>query len=59
MADMLSDALLQSNRFIVLDRQALQDVLQEHDLAAGGQISRETVRLRDKLKARIFSSRDR
>ena len=42
MADMLSDALLQSNRFIVLDRQALQDVLQEQDLAAGGRISRET-----------------
>jgi len=42
MADMLSDALLQSNRFILLDRQALQDVLQEQDLAAGGRISRET-----------------
>src|SRR5262249_3328060 len=34
MAEMLSDALLQSKRFIVLDRQALQDVLQEQDLAA-------------------------
>lgn len=42
MADMLSDALLQSNRFIVLDRQTIQDVLQEQDLAAGGRISRET-----------------
>jgi curli biogenesis system outer membrane secretion channel CsgG len=42
MADMLSDALLQSNRFIVLDRQAIQDVLQEQDLAAGGRISHET-----------------
>lgn len=42
MAEMLSDALLQSNRFIVLDRQAIQDVLQEQDLAAGGRISRET-----------------
>lgn len=42
MADMLNDALLQSNRFIVLDRQALKDVLQEQDLAASGRISRET-----------------
>jgi curli biogenesis system outer membrane secretion channel CsgG len=42
MADMLSDSLLQSNRFIVLDRQALQDVLQEQDLAATGRVSRET-----------------
>jgi curli biogenesis system outer membrane secretion channel CsgG len=42
MADMLSDALLQSNRFIVLDRQAIQDVLQEQDLAAGGRINHET-----------------
>src|SRR5439155_10792986 len=42
MADMLSDALLQSNRFIVLDREAIQDVLQVQDLAAGGRISHET-----------------
>jgi curli biogenesis system outer membrane secretion channel CsgG len=34
MADMLTDALLQSNRFIVLDRQTVKDVLQEQDLAA-------------------------
>jgi curli biogenesis system outer membrane secretion channel CsgG len=42
MADMLNDALLQSNRFIVLDRQALKDVLEEQDLAAAGRISRGT-----------------
>jgi curli biogenesis system outer membrane secretion channel CsgG len=42
MADMLNDALLKSNRFIVLDRQALKDVLQEQDLAATGRVSRET-----------------
>ena len=42
MADMLSDALLQSNRFIVLDRQSLDDVLKEQDLAGAGRISRET-----------------
>jgi curli biogenesis system outer membrane secretion channel CsgG len=42
MADMLNDALLKSDRFIVLDRQALKDVLQEQDLAATGRISQPT-----------------
>jgi len=42
MADMLNDALLKSNRFIVLDRQALKDVLQEQDLAASGRVSQVT-----------------
>lgn len=42
MADMLNDGLLKSNRFIVLDRQALKDVLQEQDLAATGRVSRPT-----------------
>jgi curli biogenesis system outer membrane secretion channel CsgG len=42
MADMLNDALLQSNRFIVLDRQSLQDVLKEQDLGASGRIRQET-----------------
>jgi len=42
MADMLTDALLQSNRFIVLDRQTVKDILQEQDLAASGRVSKET-----------------
>ena len=42
MADMLNDALLKSNRFIVLERQTLTDLLQEQDLAASGRVSRET-----------------
>jgi curli biogenesis system outer membrane secretion channel CsgG len=42
MADMLNDALLQSNRFIVLERQSLQDVLMEQDLGATGRIKKET-----------------
>lgn len=42
MADMLNDALLQSSRFIVLDRQSLQDVLKEQDLGASGRIRQET-----------------
>jgi len=39
---MLTDALLQSNRFIVLDRQTVKDVLQEQDLAASGRVSKAT-----------------
>jgi curli biogenesis system outer membrane secretion channel CsgG len=42
MADMLNDALLQSNRFIVLDRQSLQDVIAEQDLGASGRIRKDT-----------------
>jgi curli biogenesis system outer membrane secretion channel CsgG len=42
MAGMLTDALLQSNRFIVLDRQTVKDVLQEQDLAASGRVSNIT-----------------
>lgn len=42
MAEMLNDALLQSNRFIVLDRQAVGDVMNEQNLARGGRVSAET-----------------
>lgn len=42
MADMLNDALLQSNRFIVVDRQSLQDVLMEQDLGATGRVRKDT-----------------
>jgi curli biogenesis system outer membrane secretion channel CsgG len=42
MADMLNDGLLQSNRFIVVDRQSLQDVLMEQDLGATGRVKKET-----------------
>jgi curli biogenesis system outer membrane secretion channel CsgG len=42
MADMLNDALLQSNRFVVLDRQALKDVLEEQKLVANGRVTQET-----------------
>ena len=38
LADMLTTALFHSNRFIVLERQMLGDVLQEQDLAAAGRI---------------------
>jgi len=42
MADMLSDALLQSNRFIVLDRQTLPDALREQDFGASGRVRPDT-----------------
>lgn len=42
MADMLATALFQTNRYIVLERQTLKDVLQEQDLAAAGRVRQET-----------------
>ncbi len=42
MADQLATALFNSNRFIVLERQALDDVLYEQDLGASGRIKQET-----------------
>lgn len=42
MADMLSTALFNSNRFIVLERQTLKDVLAEQDLGASGRVEQET-----------------
>ncbi len=36
MADQLTDALVQSGRFVVLERQTLSDVLAEQDLASSG-----------------------
>lgn len=42
MADMLSTALFNSSRFIVLERSTLSDVLAEQDLGASGRVSQET-----------------
>jgi curli biogenesis system outer membrane secretion channel CsgG len=42
MADMLATALFHSNRFIVLERQTLGDVLKEQDLATAGRIKKGT-----------------
>ncbi|GAA58306.1 hypothetical protein P20652_0157 [Pseudoalteromonas sp. BSi20652] len=39
MADQLTTALVSTNRFIVLERQALDAVLSEQDLAASGRVS--------------------
>ncbi|MCD6352715.1 MAG: hypothetical protein J7M06_00685 [Proteobacteria bacterium] len=42
MADMLTTSLFNTNRYIVLERQTLQDVLSEQDLGASGRIKQET-----------------
>lgn len=42
MADMLTTALFNTNRYIVLERQILQDVLGEQDLAAAGRVQAGT-----------------
>jgi curli biogenesis system outer membrane secretion channel CsgG len=42
LADMLATALFQTNRYIVLERQALSDVLAEQDLGASGRVRPET-----------------
>jgi curli biogenesis system outer membrane secretion channel CsgG len=42
MAEMLGNALFSTNRYIVLERQALDDVLYEQDLGASGRVRQET-----------------
>jgi curli biogenesis system outer membrane secretion channel CsgG len=42
MAEMLSNALFASNRFIVLERQSLKDVMREQDLGASGRMRQDT-----------------
>ncbi len=42
MADQLVTALFNTNRFIVLERQTLSDVLSEQDLGASGRIRKDT-----------------
>jgi curli biogenesis system outer membrane secretion channel CsgG len=42
MADMLATSLFQTGRYIVLERQNLQDVLSEQDLGASGRVRPDT-----------------
>ncbi|RPJ11185.1 MAG: hypothetical protein EHM36_01965 [Deltaproteobacteria bacterium] len=42
MAEMLSNALFATNRFIVLERGSLKDVMREQDLGASGRIRQDT-----------------
>jgi len=42
MAEMLANALFNTNRYIVLERQSIDDVLKEQDLGASGRVKKET-----------------
>lgn len=42
MAEMLANALFTTNRYIVLERQSIDDVLKEQDLGASGRVKQET-----------------
>ena len=42
MAEMLATALFNTNRFIVLERQTLKDIVAEQDLGATGRVKKET-----------------
>jgi curli biogenesis system outer membrane secretion channel CsgG len=42
MSDMLANALFNTNRYIVLERQSIGDVLREQDLGASGRVKQET-----------------
>jgi len=42
MSDMLADALFNTNRFIVLEREHIQEVLEEQDFGASGRVRKET-----------------
>jgi curli biogenesis system outer membrane secretion channel CsgG len=42
MSEMLANALFSSNRFIVLERQSLDEVIKEQDLGASGRVKQET-----------------
>jgi curli biogenesis system outer membrane secretion channel CsgG len=42
LSDMLSDALFNSNRFIVLERENIKEVIQEQDFGASGRVKRDT-----------------
>ena len=46
MTDQLTDALIQSGRFIVVERQTLTDVIAEQDLARSGRVSKGKVSAR-------------
>ncbi len=42
MSDMLADALFNSGRFIVLEREHVKDIIQEQDFGASGRVKRDT-----------------
>lgn len=50
MADMLADSLFNTNRFIVLERERLDEVLEEQDLVDSGRFREETVAPKGELE---------
>jgi curli biogenesis system outer membrane secretion channel CsgG len=42
MSDMLADALVNTNRFIVLEREHIADVIEEQDFGASGRVKKQT-----------------
>ena len=42
LSDMLADSLVNSNRFIVLERENIKEIIQEQDFGASGRVKRET-----------------
>jgi curli biogenesis system outer membrane secretion channel CsgG len=42
MSDMLADSLFNSNRFIVLEREHIKEVMEEQDFGASGRVKKET-----------------
>jgi curli biogenesis system outer membrane secretion channel CsgG len=42
MSDMLADSLFNSNRFIVLERENIKEVIEEQDFGASGRVKKET-----------------
>jgi len=42
MSDMLSDALFNTNRFIMLEREHIKEVIEEQDFGASGRVKKET-----------------
>lgn len=42
MSDMLADSLFSSNRFIVLERENIKEVMEEQDFGASGRVKKET-----------------
>src|SRR5512143_3157820 len=50
LSDMLADSLFNTNRFILVERERLKDVIQEQDLADTGRFRKETVAPKGELE---------
>jgi len=50
LSEMLADSLFNTNRFIVLERQRIDEVMQEQDLADSGRFRQETVAPKGELE---------